>query len=181
MELWAVQPSPPLPLFLPSLSFSLSFYFSLLLFSSHTHRVTLAVCEASLCPWGVCFYPLINNTMDRVSLSAVWRHLSYWGNVSSSSRRLYLLDSFLLLFFFFFCMWNDVMESFEAVWWTIVSMWCTTDTPEGYNVGENVKVMDVTFWRFPWLSVELLTSLKHWPEECLFNGLHGRFFDPPHK
>lgn len=93
---------PPLPLFLPSLSFSLSFYFSLLLFSSHTHRVTLAVCEASLCPWGVCFYPLINNTMDRVSLSAVWRHLSYWGNVSSSSRRLYLLDSFLLLFYFLF-------------------------------------------------------------------------------
>lgn len=38
---------------------------------SLTHTVTLAVCEASLCPWGVCFYPLIDNTMDRVGLSAV--------------------------------------------------------------------------------------------------------------
>lgn len=43
---------------------------------THTYRVTLAVCEASLWPWGVCFYPLIDNTMDRVGLSAV-RHLSH--------------------------------------------------------------------------------------------------------
>ena len=44
---------------------------------SHTHRVTLAVCEASLCPWGVCFYPLIDNTMERVGLSAVQRNSSH--------------------------------------------------------------------------------------------------------
>ena len=44
---------------------------------THSYRVTLAVCEASLCPWGVCFYPLIDTTMGRMGLSAVQRHLPH--------------------------------------------------------------------------------------------------------
>ncbi len=54
---------------IPSLSTSVSLTHTYT--HTHTRRVTLAVCEASLWPWGVCFYPLIDNTMDRVGLSAM--------------------------------------------------------------------------------------------------------------
>lgn len=66
MQMWAVQPT-----LLPPAHARTHAH----MHNTHKHRQSNFSCAWGLaCPRDVCFYPLIDNTMDRVSLSAVQRH-----------------------------------------------------------------------------------------------------------